>query len=216
MRVLVLGASGKVGRLLVPDLVHAGHEVTGVVRRPEAADEVAAAGARPLIADLEADREPIAKAMSGVDAVVWVAGANVATGPEHSDRVDREANVALIEQAQRSGPRRWIQVSSLYADRIPEAPPVLHHFLGNKAKADEALVASDLDYAVVRAAGLTADPGTGLVTVMSQGMGYGQIPRADLSATLVHLVSSGQATRQAFDLASGVVPIDEAFTSASE
>jgi uncharacterized protein YbjT (DUF2867 family) len=211
MRVMVIGASGKVGQLLVPDLVAAGHESIGVVRREDAAAEVEQAGATPLLADLEADLSPVVDAFGRVDAVVWVAGANVATGPEHSDRIDRDANLALIEEAQGAGGPRWVQVSSLYADRIDAAPPVLHHFLGNKAQADGALANSSLDWTVVRAAGLTGDESTGRISVLSEGMGYGQIPRADLSAVLVHLVTTGQASRHAFDLASGDTPIDAAF-----
>lgn len=48
MRVLVAGATGAVGRALLPELVRRGHEVAGLARRPES---VAAFGAFPLAVD---------------------------------------------------------------------------------------------------------------------------------------------------------------------
>jgi uncharacterized protein YbjT (DUF2867 family) len=213
MQVTVLGASGKVGRLLVPSLVEAGHDVVGVVRRTEAADEVAAAGARPVLLDLEDETADPAAALSGSDVVVWVAGANIATGQEHSDRVDRDANLRIIAAAAAAGIPRWIQVSSLYADRIEAAPPMLQAFLRNKAVADEALVASDLDWSIVRAAGIADAEATGGFTAVREGMGYGQIHRPDLAAALTYMVSEGAASRRAFDLAGGTAPIGEALAA---
>jgi nucleoside-diphosphate-sugar epimerase len=52
MRILLAGASGAIGRPLVRRLVEAGHEVTGLTRRPERAREVDAAGARGVVCDV--------------------------------------------------------------------------------------------------------------------------------------------------------------------
>jgi nucleoside-diphosphate-sugar epimerase len=52
MRVFVAGASGAIGRPLVPQLVAAGHEVTGTTRRRERAEEIQAAGGRGVVCDV--------------------------------------------------------------------------------------------------------------------------------------------------------------------
>jgi nucleoside-diphosphate-sugar epimerase len=52
MKVFVAGASGAIGRPLVPALVAAGHEVTGTTRREERAEEIRAAGARAVVCDV--------------------------------------------------------------------------------------------------------------------------------------------------------------------
>jgi nucleoside-diphosphate-sugar epimerase len=52
MRVFVTGASGAIGRPLVPQLVAAGHEVTGTTRRRERAEEIQAAGGRGVVCDV--------------------------------------------------------------------------------------------------------------------------------------------------------------------
>src|SRR5438874_12579013 len=51
MRVSVAGATGAIGRRLVPLLVEAGHEVTGMTRSPAKTASIEAAGARALVAD---------------------------------------------------------------------------------------------------------------------------------------------------------------------
>ena len=56
MKVFVAGASGAIGRSLVPQLVAAGHEVTGTTRSEQRAGMIRAAGARAAICDaLDAD-----------------------------------------------------------------------------------------------------------------------------------------------------------------
>lgn len=52
MRVFVAGASGAIGRPLLPQLVAAGHEVTGMTRREERMEEIGAAGATPVKCDV--------------------------------------------------------------------------------------------------------------------------------------------------------------------
>jgi nucleoside-diphosphate-sugar epimerase len=52
MQVFVAGASGAIGRPLVPRLLAAGHEVTGMTRREENAEAIRAAGARAVVCDV--------------------------------------------------------------------------------------------------------------------------------------------------------------------
>jgi 2-alkyl-3-oxoalkanoate reductase len=51
MRVFVAGATGAVGRRLVPLLVSNGHEVVGLTRTPEKAEAIRALGAQAVVAD---------------------------------------------------------------------------------------------------------------------------------------------------------------------
>ena len=51
MRVFVAGASGAIGRPLVRQLLAAGHEVTGMTRREERAEEIRVAGAAAVVCD---------------------------------------------------------------------------------------------------------------------------------------------------------------------
>ena len=52
MRIFLAGASGAIGRRLVPLLIAAGHDVTGMTRSADAAGKLEAAGVRPAIVDV--------------------------------------------------------------------------------------------------------------------------------------------------------------------
>jgi nucleoside-diphosphate-sugar epimerase len=62
MRVFVAGATGAIGRRLIPVLVDAGHRVTGMTRSPDNAERVRKAGAVPAIADA-LDRNAVMRAV---------------------------------------------------------------------------------------------------------------------------------------------------------
>ena len=62
MKVFVAGATGAIGKQLVPMLVADGHEVTAMTRTPAKADAIRSLGARPAIADA-LDPEAVAQAV---------------------------------------------------------------------------------------------------------------------------------------------------------
>ena len=62
MKVFVAGATGAIGRRLVPVLVGAGHRVTGMTRTPSKAGMLRAMGAHPVLADA-LDREAVLSAV---------------------------------------------------------------------------------------------------------------------------------------------------------
>ena len=71
MKVLVAGATGALGRQLVPRLVAAGHDVTGMTRSNARAGAVRGLGAAPVIADaLDPDAVARAVAAAGPDVIV--------------------------------------------------------------------------------------------------------------------------------------------------
>lgn len=133
MRVFVAGASGVVGRRLVPLLVDRGHEVVGSARRDARRSIVEDAGARALTLDLT-DRAAVERAIVGsrTDVIVHAATAL----PENVDlrRFDRsfeltnhlrtEGTRNLLDAAERAGVGRLIAHSFTGWPNERHGPPV--------------------------------------------------------------------------------------------
>jgi len=210
MRVVVLGAAGQTGRLVVEGLVAAGHDVLGAVRTDEQARSVHDVGASAVTADLsQVAPMEMQSIMAEADAAVWAAGAGFGVDPEH---IDGDACVSAQRQADLAGVGRWAQISSLYADRPQDGPPILQAVLRAKARSDAAVQASGLGWTIVRPGGLTNDVGTGQVDLGHRLVG-GTVPRADVAATVVACLADPATARRSFDLVAGATPIEAALTA---
>jgi len=126
MRVFVAGASGAIGRPLVPKLVAAGHEVTGMTRSEARAEDVRAAGARAAVVDVF-DSDALAAAMRGASPEVLIH--ELTSLPDRIDfrkedtyaatnRVRTEGTRNLIDAARTAGARRLVCQSIAFAYRM--------------------------------------------------------------------------------------------------
>ena len=98
MRVFVAGATGAIGRQLVPRLVRAGHEVTGMTRHASKQEELRELGAVPVVADaLDAEHVADAVGRARPDAVVHQLTAIGAMDMRHFDRAFATTNRLRIE-----------------------------------------------------------------------------------------------------------------------
>jgi uncharacterized protein YbjT (DUF2867 family) len=120
--------------------------------------------------------------------------------------VDAQACIALQRLADAHGVARWVQVSSMFADRPQHGPPFLQQVLAAKQRSDEALAASGLGWTIVRPGGLSDAPGTGHVA-LGTGLPGGMVPRADVAAVVVTCLDSPATARRAFDLVAGPDPV---------
>ena len=66
MNIFLAGATGAVGRTLIPKLIERGHTVTGTTRSPDKAGALRALGATPVVVD-GLDREGVINAVKAVD-----------------------------------------------------------------------------------------------------------------------------------------------------
>lgn len=192
MPVVVLGASGAVGRRAVPAFTAASPDVRAVVPRPEAAAGLREAGARVAVGALD-DVDNLAAVMAGAHTVCHLAAGPGRPGPEgrpgHEGRPGLEGRSSLegrsglegheltvveavraaLAAASMAGVRRFLYLSAPGAS--PEAADPSLRAMG----AAEALVAgSGLEHVVVRSA-LVYGPGDRWLAVAAS-LARGRIP----------------------------------------
>jgi len=210
MLVAIAGGHGQIALRLARVLSERGDAVRSLIRNPAHEEDVRAAGADPVVCDLERrDEHAIADAISGADAVVFAAGAGPGSGAERKGTMDLGGAVKLIEAAKRAGTRRYVMVSSVNADPNASGDDVFTVYLRAKGEADAELTASGLDYTIVRPGRLTNDPGTGRVE-LGDDVGRGEVPRDDVAGVLAAVIHEPDTVGRTFELIAGDTPIDEA------
>ncbi len=103
MEVVIAGGHGKVALRLTRELAQRGDNVRSLIRNPEHAGDVRAAGADPVICDLEAIGDELDAVVGQADAVVFAAGAGPGSGPARKETMDYGGAVKLIRAAQATG-----------------------------------------------------------------------------------------------------------------
>ncbi len=212
MDILVAGGHGQVALRLLRLLAAEGHTARGLIRSSAHAADLTAAGAIPVLGDLERD-ETLDAYVKGADAVVFAAGAGPGSGPERKRSVDLRGAVKLADAARATGVRRYVLISSIGADRPDAVGEPMRAYLEAKAEADAYVRARGLDHTIVRPGSLTDDPGTGLVRVSTDLGNRGPVPRDDVAAVLAAVLVTPSTIGKTFELFSGDTPIPQALAA---
>jgi nucleoside-diphosphate-sugar epimerase len=143
MRVAVTGATGFVGKALLPRLLADGHLVSALVRDPTA---VLPDGVQVVRGGL-GDEAALSRLVQGADVVLHIAGCISALNARDYFRTNVDGTIALAKAAVLQQVKRFVHVSSLAA-RVPK----LGGYGASKAAAEQALqgFADDLQICVLR------------------------------------------------------------------
>jgi uncharacterized protein YbjT (DUF2867 family) len=212
MEVLVIGGHGKVGLRLLRLLARDGHRGRGVIRDPEQAADLEAAGAEAVLCDLERG-EDLRPHLGGAQAIVFAAGAGPGSGPERKRTVDYGAAVTSMEAASDLGVARYVIVSSIGTHDVAGAAEAMRPYLQAKRDADDALKQSGLDWTVVKPGQLTDAPGSGRVQLSRAFGGRAKVPRDDVALVLLECLDAPNTIGVEFELFEGDVPAREAVRS---
>lgn len=189
-RVLVAGASGYLGRRLVPRLLAGGRIVRALVRGGEAraARLPHLSGCEIAAGDL-ADAASCRRAAEGVDTVVHLVGIIRERGATTFESVHIDGTVALVQAARHAGCRRFLYVSALGARRDGASA-----YSRSKAEAEQIVRASGMTWLILRPS----------IVLARDGEFYGILKQLT-ALPLVPVLGSGRALMsplQADDLAS--------------
>ncbi len=144
MKILVVGASGVLGRSVVRRLIEQGHGVRAMTRTPQRAQDLAALDAEVVAGDL-VDSDSLAAACAGVDRVLAAAHSLLGRGHHASEHVDAAGHRALIDAARAAGVQRFVYTSALGA-----SPTHLVDFFRTKHAIELYLKASGLAHVILR------------------------------------------------------------------
>ena len=203
MNLLILGASGRTGQLVVEQALDAGYNVTALVRSPE---RLAIANSKlRVVAGQATEAGDVARAMAGADAVISTLGG--------SGSVIADSSRAIVEAAHMTGVKRVIVMSSFLVerDRMGTLTRLITGLAtGSKVKdknaGEQVLRESDLDWTISYPGPLTDGPATGLVKVLPEGTKRRiteRISRADVAGWLVEAATSRETSRRGIDITGG-------------
>ena len=146
MKLLVVGATGTLGRQVARQALDEDHEVRCLVRNPNKAIFLKEWGAELVKGNL-CDKSTLIPALEGVDAVIDAATARI-TDNLSVKEVDWQGKVNLIQATKAAGVNRYIFFSILNAQKHPEVP-----LMNIKHCTELFLAESGLDYTVLQLAG---------------------------------------------------------------
>ncbi|MDX2230611.1 MAG: SDR family oxidoreductase [Leptolyngbyaceae cyanobacterium bins.349] len=146
MKILVVGATGTLGRQIARRALDEGYEVRCLVRSQKKAAFLKEWGAELVSGDL-CRPETLAPALEGVAAVIDAATAR-ATDSLSIKQVDWQGNVNLIQAAKTAGVERFVFFSILDAEKFPHVP-----LMEIKRCVELYLAESGLNYTILRPCG---------------------------------------------------------------
>jgi len=140
MRLAITGGTGFVGSHLINVALTAGHSIKALTRREQPPRE----NVDWIAGDL-GSREALEKLVGNADAVIHVAGTITAPNAAGFEKGNVQGTLAMLAAATAGGVQRFVHVSSLAARE-----PKLSLYGASKAKAEELVHSSGLNWAIVR------------------------------------------------------------------
>ena len=204
MKVLVLGATGATGRLIVGKAVAEGHDVIALVRSKAKAIDLAGAG---LVEGDARDPAALTRAIAGCDAVVSSLG--TAMSPFREVTLLSTATRALVDVMAQQNIHRLVCITGLGAgdsrghggfffDRL-FLPLMLRKVYEDKDRQEDAIRASTLNWTIVRPTVLNDKPARGRIKALTDltDVHGGTIARSDVADFVVRQLTADTWLRKA-------------------
>jgi len=196
-KILVLGATGGTGRLIVGQAVARGYDVAALVRSPDAARHLG--GARLIVGDAR-DETILRQALRGRDAVISALG--TPASPRREVTLLSTATRALVSAMKAEQVARLVGITGMGAgdsaghggflfDKLI-FPLLLRKVYADKNRQEALIRDSGLDWVLVRPSVLNDKPARGDVRALTDLTGFhgGTIARADVAAFVLDQVTS--------------------------
>jgi len=203
MKILILGATGPTGRLIVENAIVQAHQVVALVRSKSKTADIAEA---ELFEGDARDEIAITRAIAGCDAVISSLGTPMS--PFREVTLLSTATNALVGVMKRQGVERLVCITGMGAgdsrghggffyDRVFQ-PVMLGKVYEDKDRQEAVVKASGLDWTIVRPTVLNDKPPHGEIRAMTDlsGIRGGAISRADVAAFVVRQLTDPTWSRK--------------------
>jgi len=220
MKIFLAGATGAIGRLLVPLLIQAGHDVTGTTRSAAKCDQIAAAGARPIILDAY-DRDGVFAALRAErpDVIIHMLTDLYTRDFPGNSRLRIEGTRNLVDAALAVGVPRMIAESISWICALGEglsreddpldldAPAPRGSMVAATKSLEDAT--AEMPVGVILRYGILYGPGTWYSRDewVSERMRRGEIEANDAVTSFIHAADAAQTAVQALDWPAGIYNI---------
>jgi uncharacterized protein YbjT (DUF2867 family) len=217
MRVVVVGGGGRTGKLVVAQLVKAGHEAVATIRNPRQMAGLVKAGAQVLMLDLvESGFEGWVQGFRDTDAIVFAAGS--AAG--ESSVLDRKGTLRTVRAAEKAGVERYVSISAIGASTGLKlsgkaATDEMVDYYKQKRAANKIVRESGLKWTILEPGELTDGRPTGKATISVEALKQGKIARADVAGVVVAALKQPKTAGKTFQLVRGETAIEAALKAAA-
>ncbi|MEX0609852.1 MAG: SDR family oxidoreductase [Balneolaceae bacterium] len=208
MKILVIGANGKIGEKVVDHLQRSSYQPRAMVRKKSQIQKFEQKGVEVVLADLEED---ISHAFKEVEGVIFTAGSGGNTGKDKTEAVDKLGAIKAIDEAVNHETKRFIMVSAFGADFDPsEWKEEMAHYYEAKSAADQHLMKTDLNYTILKPGRLTDDIGNDSIEIAQRTeKRSGSISRMDVASTIVKIIDIEASFGKSYELLEGDTPIEK-------
>jgi uncharacterized protein YbjT (DUF2867 family) len=196
--VLVVGGTGRTGKVAVELLKAQGANVRAFSRNVEAAKEDVK-DVQWVKADLR-DPATLKNITKGVDRIIFAAGSNSRKDATNTpETVDKQGVITLVDEAKKNGVKHFVLVSSVGVTRNHKTETdfqkTMARVLTSKLEGENYLRASGLSYTIIRPVGLVdSEGGKNPIGIMKGDVEVpGVIARADVAAVAVNALVNPDA-----------------------
>jgi uncharacterized protein YbjT (DUF2867 family) len=197
--IFLAGASRGVGREIAKCLTEQQMNVKALIRTKAVRPELEAMGIKVVLGDAM-NVDDVEPAMLG-DEPIYAVVSTIGGLAQDNNRADYIGNKNLIDVAVKAGVQKFILVSSIGCGNSvialsPQILEALRPVLIDKEKAEQHLIASGLNYTIIRPGGLQSETANGNAILTENVNVAGMINRADVAQLVCRCLNSDAANNK--------------------
>ena len=205
LKVLLIGAHGRSGRLIAARLRDEAIPFRAMLRKSAHKSEFAAMGAEIVLGDLTND---FSHAFDDITHVIYAAGSAQNEGVHEQRAIDRDAVMRTADYAKRRRVQQLVVVSALSAFDPAKSGFAFRHYSRMKREADTYVAQRGVPYAILRPGPLSDEPAHGAIALANELTTHKpDVARDDVACIAVRCVTRGIKNRL-IAFVGGEAPID--------